>query len=87
MGGLIVESLWKKSCDRVMEGEVAGWSNRSGGGIRDVDIECSSTSYIGTLASLTCRAHRMTHVEIIERYGFQIALNFFDGLQVLCEGS
>jgi hypothetical protein len=57
VGGLIVESLWKKSCDRVMEGEVAGWSNRSGGGIRDVDIECSSTSYIGTLASLTCTAH------------------------------
>jgi hypothetical protein len=29
----------------------------------------------------------MTHVEIIERYGFQIALNFFSELRALCEGS
>ena len=72
-----------------MEGEVAGWSNRSGGGMRDVDIERSTTLGVPSLflASLTCTAHQMIQVEIIERYGSQIALNSFDGLQASCEGS
>jgi hypothetical protein len=35
-----------------MEGDVAGWSNRSGGVIRDVDIECGTT-YIGRPTALS----------------------------------